>query len=101
MKTRGESQSFESKSEDFTDDGTIENAHKQMKIYMNNIPKAPSRFPFSGDPKVQVDVSEQDGLLTFFSLFMDEDLQNLIMNKRTDMLLNISVLRQGNINLGV
>lgn len=76
-----ESQSFESESEDSSDDGKIENARKWMKINMNNIPKAPPRFKFLGDPKVLADVSVNDSPLTFFSLFVDDELQNLVVNE--------------------
>ncbi|KFM60735.1 hypothetical protein X975_11638, partial [Stegodyphus mimosarum] len=52
-----------------------------MRINMNNPPDAPPRFQFSGDTKVLANISEEDGPLEFFSLFMDRDLQDLIVNE--------------------
>ncbi|GBN07078.1 hypothetical protein AVEN_53028-1 [Araneus ventricosus] len=69
-----------SESED-SDDGTIQSALSWMKINMNNPPHAPRRFQFSSDPKVLANISEEDGPLEFFSLFMDRDLQELIVNE--------------------
>lgn len=47
---------------------------------MNHIPTDPPIFPLSGNPKVQPDVSEQDGQLTFlFFIFVYEVSQKLIV----------------------
>lgn len=62
---------FGSETEDYNDDTVIQNACSQMKINMNNPPPAPQRFSFSGDPKVQVNISEVRRPLQFFSLFLD------------------------------
>ncbi|GBN76799.1 hypothetical protein AVEN_20948-1 [Araneus ventricosus] len=69
-----------SESVDSDDDGIIQSAPSWMKINMNNPPHALLRFQFSGDPKVLANMSEE-GPLEFFSLFMDRDLQELIVNE--------------------
>ncbi|GFY57893.1 DDE_Tnp_1_7 domain-containing protein [Trichonephila inaurata madagascariensis] len=66
-----------SETEDSDDDGKIQNARSCIKINVNYPLQAPPRFQFSGDPKVL----EEDETLEFFGLFMDRDLQELIVNE--------------------
>ncbi|GFQ78040.1 DDE_Tnp_1_7 domain-containing protein [Trichonephila clavata] len=85
----------ENESEVSDDDGTIQNVRPWMKININNPPHSPPRFQFSGDPKVLTNISEEDGRLEFFCLFMDR--LTRIDSKRNT---NISASQHPSSNLG-
>lgn len=70
-----------------SDDEAIQNVCSWVKISINNIPHA-LRFLAFGDPKVIVNVNEDDRLLAFFILSEDKSLQYLIVNETINKFTN-------------
>lgn len=50
-----------------TDD--INSSRVWSKIYMNNIPHSPPRFPFTGSPRINVQLDEGGGVVEYFLQF--------------------------------